>query len=270
MTSRLCRAVLLCALCLICLGGAGCVYSQKVWVNGYATESLKYVHSVRVSESGGICVVYAPNLQREVFARTGPLQGKVKLERFARVGARRAVVLTPSDVYRLMGGHDTGVIRAPALEPFLRPRSHTDQAHDVEAVEAATSGWQDVPVVVVEQRVFSAAAAHKRLKLSGSKKDREKLRQMGKEFVAKEKKRQERERRKARAAGKAIFWAGYLEVPNGQGEHVMLQIPVRRGYTPWTWPVRVLLVAPAAVVDVAEVAFVGVVVVVSLPFLLFE
>jgi hypothetical protein len=274
MVSRLCRAVLLCAVGAACLGGAGCVYSQKVWVNGYATESLKYVHSVRVAESGSICVVYAPNLQREVFARTGPLQGRVKVERFARFGAKRAVVLTRSDVYRLMGGNDAGVIRAPALEPFIRPRAHTAHAHDVEVVEAMTSGWREVPVVVVAQRIFSARDARKKLKLGSTKKEKarfkERMKQMAKDFADKEKKRQERARQEARARGDAVLWAGYLEVPNPQGGYAMLQIPVRQGYKPWTWPVRVLLVAPAAVADVAEGVVVGVLVVCSLPFLPFQ
>jgi len=274
MMSRLFRGVLLCALGAICLGNAGCIYSQKVWVDGYATESLKYVDRVRVSKSGNICVVYAPNLKREVFRRTSALQAKVKTERFAAVGARRALILTRADVHRLTRGHNSGVIKASALLPFLWPRSHTAHAHNKLAVEGMTSDWRDVPVVVVEQRTFSSKAARKTMKLGRTKKEKERfkqrLKQMGAEFKVKEKKRQERARQKARAEGKAALWAGYLEVPDGTGGHVLLQMPARRGYKPWTYPVRVLLVVPAAAADVLEVAVVGTLVVLSLPFMAFQ
>jgi len=274
---RLYRVVLLCAFGVICTGSAGCVYSQKVWVDGYATESLRFVHSVRVSQSGDISVVYAPSLVREVYKRTGALQAEVKMERFAGVGARRSLILLRPDLNRLahLGGSGTRtVIRAAALEPYLRPRGHTAHAHDVVTVEGMTSDWRDVPVVVVEPRTFSAKAARKKLKLGSSKKEKERfkvrLKQMAEEFKIEEKQRQERAKKRARAEGKAILWAGYLEVPDGQGARIMLQIPARRGYNPWSHPVRVLLVAPAAAADILEGAVVGTIVVFSLPYLIFQ
>ena len=277
MMSRLSSGVLLCVLGAVCVGNVGCIYSQKVWVDGYASESLKFVDSVRVSASGDICVVYAPNLVREVYERTGALQAKVKPKRFAKVGARRAIILTGPDLRRLahLGGSGTrSVIRAAALKPLIRPRSHTAHAHNVRAVEGMTCDWRDVPVVVVEQLKFSSAAARKTLKLGSTKKEKKRfkrrLEQMAEEFKVKEKERQERAKKKARKEDKAILWAKYLEVPDGQGARIMLQIPGRRGYNPWSYPVRVLLVAPAAAADILEAAVVGTIVVISLPYLIFK
>jgi len=242
------QIMLLGFLAILCICQSGCFYwTQKVWRDGYAEETVRFkpavAPTVRMSAEGDLCVTYGVRVSRRRGERGEFLRPDWGYS--TAVGASRVLILMRDDLRRLSTitkHQDVPIISAKDLHDRVLPSRVTKLAFDQDRVDRLTAEWREIPVVLFEF-LPRDPTLHGRL----SNAERKRLLQEA--------------RAEARTAGKAFVPGNLsfihhkrtgLEVPDGKGGRVLLVLPERHDRSLWPWARRVLLTPPALALDVVE------------------
>jgi hypothetical protein len=231
------RAAVLFLVSLLPLAGPlGCC-TTAVWDYGRMKPHGFQLQKVLVSQTGDVCVICSLEQRHRVGVQTEETVG----------GFERCVLLSHEEVNRLAKPRLASaypVIDADDIRRRIRPGVPSALSFDEDALAQKTEGWKELPVANISLESLEKDIGPEPIDTWNRREWTEKRQQMAKDLVD-----------KARNSGAALkpFGEDVVEVPWFQ-KRIALQMAFPSGVSPWSYPLRIILTPPAALIDVVAMA----------------
>jgi len=233
--------MLLAFMAVLCITQSGCCFffTRTVWGERYTKECPGPVRSVRVSPDGDLCVTYAAYLNRRTLCPGAPFLPR--WHNWNSDEADRAIILMHDDLRRLSAGAQgrTPIPWISAPREYVLPTRVTKLVFDKKRVTRLTATWRELSILRLDIPP-DADAPTRRDAVAQRKKLRDEARKIGAVFESHD---------DARGPGR-MRSRTTLEVPDGAGGRIVLELPTRDPSNWPTYPRRVLLTPPALALDI--------------------
>lgn len=216
------------------IGSLGCC-TAAVWDYGYISASSYQLERVLVSPQGDVCVICDVAQERragfKVIERVGEFQ--------------RCLFLTSGEI-RLLAqsrpGYPYPVVGAEEVKKRIQPGDPAIRRFDERGVADRTKGWKEIAVADISLEACEEKLGPEPVDTMGRRDWVEKRDALLKGLLE--------EARKSEAAAR-LFGEDLVELPYGSEGRIGLEMAFPGGRSLWSYPIRVILTAPAVVADVA-------------------